>query len=80
MFSKAELKIMSELLNLASNEFSNHGCNDFEIPATEENIALMTRVDDEFEPMIRGRKILANDFSLMDFFNRRCREELAKLR
>jgi hypothetical protein len=56
MFSKTELDVMSKLLDLASGEFSNHGCNDFEIPATDENISLATQVEDESDPVVQVEK------------------------
>lgn len=36
-FSETELKILIEVLEMASSEFSNHGCNDFPLDPTEEN-------------------------------------------
>lgn len=80
MFSKAELEVMSRLLEMASEEFSNHGCNEFELPATEVNIALITQADDDGDgPHIQHNKIIATDFALMSYFEKRCKEELAKL-
>lgn len=31
-----EHEVLIQLLKMASNEFSNHGCNDFELPNTDE--------------------------------------------
>lgn len=29
--NRAQLKILAKILHLAANEFSNHGCNDFDL-------------------------------------------------
>jgi hypothetical protein len=36
-----EMLLAAQLLEMASSEFANHGCNDFEIPMTEENVVLI---------------------------------------
>lgn len=35
--TKAQMKLAAELLEVASDHFSNHGCNDYEIENTPEN-------------------------------------------
>lgn len=42
--TKTELQFVAGLLRLATDEFSNHGCNDFEIPNTPENMAMMVNM------------------------------------
>ena len=42
--SKAELKLITELLEMATDVFSNHGCNDYAIPATDENRDILREV------------------------------------
>ncbi len=84
MFTKTELEVMAKLLDLASDEFSNHGSNDFELPNTPQNTDLIKRVDkgddeDDWEPPIYHGNLIGNDSSLMDYFKRRCEEEAKKL-
>jgi hypothetical protein len=79
MFSKAELEVMGRLLALAAEQFGNHGCNDFELPLTEENIALIEQVEPDAELHIVRGNILTLDTSLMYFLEQRCQEELGKL-
>ena len=38
--NKSQKLILAELLELAGEEFSNHGCNDYELPSTPENLEL----------------------------------------
>ncbi len=33
------------MLDLASDEFSNHGCNDFELPNTQEMVDLLNQIE-----------------------------------
>lgn len=71
--TKSENKVIAELLRLASNTFSNHGCNDFTLPDTEENrniIAGMGRWADPDEPRpvrVSEGKIWVQDWMLMDY-------------
>lgn len=37
-------KVLAELLDLAGQEFGNHGCNDYQLPNTAENRKLVTRM------------------------------------
>ena len=39
--SKNELKMIAELLDCASNEFSNHSCNDYDVKNTPDNKKLL---------------------------------------
>jgi hypothetical protein len=34
-------KVLADLLELAGDEFSNHGCNDYSLPNTPENLEFM---------------------------------------
>ncbi len=83
MFSKTELEIMARLLEMASNEFTNHGCNDFTLAATPESIALVKRAEYEeggnAEPYVREGNVNTQDWVLMEYLKRRCLEESAKL-
>jgi len=43
--SKTQAIIMSQLLDIASDTFSNHGCNDFKLDATPENIQFIKNME-----------------------------------
>lgn len=42
---RVEYELAAKLLDMASDEFSNHGCNDFELPNTPENYALVESME-----------------------------------
>jgi len=79
--SNAEVKIIAELLKMASNEFCNHGCNDFVLEATEENKNLICQViedngDSEWEEeaehvRAQTKRICFHDSWLMSYFARK---------
>ena len=81
--SNLELKLISELLEMASSEFSNHGCNDFVLDATDENKDLICKIieengDSEWEEHaadVRSKKdkIYFYDWWLMSYFARKCK-------
>lgn len=75
-----EYKILYELLDMASDEFSNHGCNDFYIDNTPENVELLRMAhewntngdtSEPFEIVLSGdgTKIYVMDYYLMDYFS-----------
>lgn len=75
-------KVLADLLKLAGDEFSNHGCNDYELPNTPENRELVSSMHrwnstnpDEQDIFYSedGTKIYTQDAFLMGFF-----EHLAK--
>lgn len=73
----AELKLMADVLELAGDQFSNHGCNDFEIDDTPEHRAIVAEMhkDDpgfDIEDFLYHGKINAGDDSLMSHFADRC--------
>jgi len=76
----AMLKFSAELLDLASDEFSNNGCNDFYLKDTPENRELVTALQteerwDEPETLnLREGKIITQDWCLMRFLARKMRE------
>ena len=43
--TKNELLIAADLLEKASEEFSNHGCNDYQLPMTQENIDMLNKFE-----------------------------------
>lgn len=77
--------ILAQLLDMADNEFGNHGCNDFELPNTPENRALMDAAErwnapngpaEEWELHISrdGKVIYTQDHFLMAYFAHLARE------
>lgn len=75
--------MIAELLDLAADVFTNHGCNDFElaklVPSVEERRALMREVETSlgnakyFDPS--GTYEFVEDWVLMRYFARKLREE-----
>lgn len=73
-------KLSAQLLDLASDVFSNHGCNDFRLERTPDNIALVedmiAKSDDPDRDIIfimgETDVMLLNDVELMDY----CASEL----
>lgn len=62
--------LIVDLLGLASDEFSNHGCNDFEVNDTPENRRLVQKLQTIFygehvDIRVHDGKILSNDYVLM---------------
>lgn len=71
--TKPELKILSDLLLLAAEQFSNHGCNDFPLPDTEENRQLWSKVyadDSPLEIALFGGRLWFRDDALFEFFGK----------
>lgn len=73
-----EYKILANLLEMASDEFSNHGCNDYELDDTPENRALMDLAlrwnapngpEEEWETRTYQGKIITMDYFLMSYFS-----------
>jgi len=73
-----EYGILSKLLEMASDEFSNHGCNDFELENTQANRDLMQLAHEwnaqggeleELQISADGTKIYTRDYFLMDYFS-----------
>lgn len=63
-----ERLLAAKLLRRASDSFSNHGCNDYELPDTPENRALVVDVhegDYEWEWPDDGKPIYEQDWLLM---------------
>ena len=80
--SKNDWRVLAQLLEMASNEFSNHGCNDFLLENTPENFALVTAYEqwncpEEPYPLNiseDGLSIYTMDSALMGFFASIARE------
>jgi hypothetical protein len=76
------LKIAAEMLDLASDEFANHSCEDHYLEATEANIAFVRNMmaasdDPDVEVTMSSKRpqmILVSNVSLMVY----CSEQLKK--
>jgi len=85
--SKAHAAIMVKLLEMASDEFSNHSCNDFKLDATPENIQFLKDMEEadgedpeEFELCLTddGKEIYSEDFFLMSYCQALLEEGIAQ--
>jgi len=69
--NKLQAKLIIELLELASCEFSNHTCTDFEFDNTEENRNFVREVDkyydEDCETEEEDEKIYIDNWLLMDY-------------
>lgn len=71
--SAAELRLAADLLNLAAEEFANHGCNDYVLSNTDENWALLVACweragipkEDQRTRPPAGERLYAEDWLLM---------------
>lgn len=83
--SKAELALIARLLEEASSDLSSNGCNDYSIPATEENKKIMLemfeangdineRQDDVAEVLEAKDEIDTYDWWLAGYFADRCKK------
>lgn len=77
--SKEELTLISKFLEMASDEFSNHGCNDLVIKNTPEHRAIIEKMEKwnsgGKEPLPRFDKptIFTYDWYMMSYFAARCK-------
>lgn len=72
--TKTQLKIAAELLELAADQFGNHGCNDYEIKNTKENLEFVKQMiafsdDPDEKPEVYRGKILICDFQAMQYLS-----------
>lgn len=74
-FTLEERKLIANLLNMAADEFSNHGCNDYPLANTQENRQIVSDAyrgdDDEWADEIltfKGEKLYTMDWLLMRHF------------
>lgn len=78
----SELLVLADLLNMADDEFGNHGCNDYELDNTPENYNLVKDAlewngdSEDREPTISpdGKTIYTQDYFLMGYFAYLCRK------
>lgn len=87
--TKAELKLIADMLEYASGEFANNTCNDFTFEATRENKDLMASfikemydegdVEEELDSLNREKdEIMTCDWMMMEYLSNRCRKLAAK--
>ena len=73
LISENEARIMADLLELAADEFGNHGCNDFELAITDENRELIKAMyadvldEHDLEIPIHNGNYVENDSCLMQY-------------
>lgn len=66
-----EAKIVSNLLHLAADEFSNHGCNDYSLPDTAAHLRVVDEAYDGDPPRSARGLIYVQDDVLMRHFARK---------
>lgn len=67
-----DARIAATMLELAGDQFSNHGCNDYELPNTPDNLAFVRRLiaasdDPEDEPHGDGATLWLMDSEVMRY-------------
>ena len=71
-FNKRELEILADLLELASDEFGNHGCNDFVLTRDETTDHMVdVAYYGDVDPADRapfGGEMYVQDHVMMDYF------------
>ena len=78
-------RILADLLDLASQVFSNHGSNDYELDNTPGNFAVLEAMERDnvagsgeapYPVMVSpdGKKLWTNDAALMGYFSKLARE------
>jgi hypothetical protein len=84
--TSAELTAIAELLQKASDEFSNHGCNDYKLLNTPENKIMLVEMikangdeesmEEEIEEVMscKNKNIYTYDWWLMSYLADRCKE------
>lgn len=72
MLEKTEARIAAEMLDLAADQFGNHGCNDYQLPNTPANLAFVRRLiasgdypEDEPNVSPDGKTIWLMDWLIM---------------
>jgi hypothetical protein len=82
--TEAEAVLAANLLELASDKFSNHGCNDLELPNDDEHWAIVvaahawggTRLVDMPDRPPNGRQIVTYDWLVMSYLAHRLAPEV----
>jgi hypothetical protein len=72
--NKVDARLAAQMLRIASSEFGNHGCNDYELPNTPENLAFVKRLnvaagyhEDELNISENGKVIYLINYQIMDY-------------
>lgn len=72
--TKTQLTVIAAMLDMAADEFSNHGCNDYELPNTPENLEFVRTMiaasdypDDEPHLSSDGARIYLMDWMVMRY-------------
>lgn len=83
-----ELKLITQFLDMCSEEFSRHGCNDMELPDTERTREMLVAMhkwndksltdDSEEIKDVRKESPHTSDFFVMSYMAHRIREALAE--
>jgi len=68
------LKIASDLLDLAADEFGNRICTDYTVDDTPDNREIIVDMDEDDDLIIEGGKICTDDFALMYYCADKLRE------
>lgn len=87
--TKQEKQLASALLEMAADTFSNHGCNDFELPNTQESVDLLNAMErwnvgegEEPEQVHvlnpADKTIYTQDWYLMKYLSSKLNEEQSK--
>lgn len=82
--TKTELKFIADMLDFAASEFSNNSCNDYIIPATDENKKFMidlyndmsdeSDAKEEIDNLAEEKdEIYAFDWMVMKYLSNRCK-------
>jgi hypothetical protein len=82
----AEKKILADLLDRAADEYASHGCNDLELPNTQEVVDLLNAIEQDnvgpgrepeevfvYDPT--ETQLIYTDFSVMRYFAAKFRKE-----
>ncbi len=79
--TKKELELVGQMLDVAADQFSNHGCNDFKMPNTDENWAFIEAMQAGLPPEdcdkrpAQGDPIYTMDWAVMRYLADKAREE-----
>ena len=79
--TKKELELVGQMLDMAADEFANHGCNDFQMANTDENWAFIEAMEAERPPEDRDERpdlsepIYTQDWCVMRYLASTATEE-----
>lgn len=72
-----EKLLTAKLLRMASDRFSNHGCNDFRMENNFDNRELLLAAEPDFVPLkhVEATYLSTQDWLLMDYFAKKLEAE-----